>query len=239
MRKLLTALLILVSLPCLAQETDPYLIYLKEAGWDMPLYRGRTAIRYNFSYNGTYFWDLGGFRRGDLCYAGKVYRDMEMNINAHLQRLLIRFPDSFSTVDLGNRDVAWFTLEGERFVNLRAKGLDVPEGFYRAVYEGQEAVYERIDKEFRRDINSSNDGEIGYRDPDYKEGVYEIFAQRRTWYFVDKNGQATRFKKQNALLKAHPDRKRDVTRYLKEQGLDKADFATWCAAVMNYIEHGK
>ena len=229
----------LLLLPLLAAAQDPQALYLEQAGWDMPLYRGRTATNYSFSYNGTYLWDRSGFRSGDLSYAGKVYRNMEMDINAHQQHLLLRYPDSFNTVDLGNEAVDWFTLGQDRYVNLRRRGIDVPEGFYKVVYEGDASVYERIDKEFRRDISISNDGQIGYMDPAWKEGVFELFIQRRNWYYVAPNGQATRFRKQNFLLRTHPDKRRQATRHLKETGMDKADFSRWCQAYMNFVEHGK
>lgn len=239
MRFRLILTLLLLPLLGAAQQPDPQALYLQRAGWDMPLYRGRVATSYTFNYNGTYLWDRGGFRQGDLSYAGKTYRGLEMDVNAHLQHLLLRYPGSYSVMDLGNDAVDWFTLGEDRFVNLRRRGIDVPEGFYRVVYEGEAAVYERIDKEFRRDISSSNDGQIGYMDPAWKEGVFELFVQQKNWYYVDRNGKASRFKKQSFLLRTHPEKRRDATRYLKETGMAKAEFSRWCQAYMNFVEHGK
>lgn len=213
MKKVAIFLLFLLPLSALAQGNDLLLDYHNESGSALPLYRGRLATKYSFSYNGVYTWDRAGFREGDLVYEGKLYKGLQMDINAHSQTLLVHVPESFSVVDLGSDGVDSFSLGNTVYRNLSAKGINVPKGFYKVVYEGKECIYERIDKEFRRDINSKNDGSIGYKDPNFKEGVFEIFVQHRAFYHVDANGKAKKFSSLKALLKKHKDLRREVTNY--------------------------
>ncbi|MBQ9184899.1 MAG: hypothetical protein IJ151_03380 [Bacteroidales bacterium] len=240
MRKLLIILtFVLFPLAVMAQDTDLFGQYKASSASGLPLYRGKTATKYSFSYNGVYTWDRGGFRTGDLVFAGKLYKALQMNINAHLQTLLVYDPENYTTVDLGNTEVEEFSLGTEVFKNLSAKGYKLPKGFYKVIYEGEESVYERIDKEFIRDVHSSNDGTIGYKDPDYKEGVFEFFAQHRCFYYIGKEGKPEKFTNPKLLLGKHKDKKKAIRKMLKENRLNDADYAVQCLEIMKFIENAQ
>ena len=238
MRRFSVFILLLTSLTGFAQTTDLFEQYKEASAGAFPLFKGKIATKYNFSYNGVFTWDRNGFRAGDLMYAGKLYKGLQMDINAHLQTLLVYYPDNFTTVELEGPEVETFTLGNDVFRNLSARGIKVPKGFYKVIYEGKEAVYERIDKEFIRNINSANDGSIGYNDPNYKEGVFEQFVQHKTYYFIGADGKAERFNNPKFLIGRHKDKRKEIKKMLSEMGLSKADYDVMCRNIMNFVENG-
>ena len=194
--------LLLFCAPVLAQE--PVRDYVREAGTGLPLYRARVADAYGNRFNGTYLLDNEGFKLGELCYEGKVYSGILLHFDAAAQRVLLQQEGSPVMLDLGRDHIDWFVRDGRRFENLPARGVQLPDGFYEVVAQGQGAVYRRVDK--RRlslpDPNSSARGFIGYDDPNYKEGLMDYYSPKESWYQIKEDGSIKRLRSKRSIQNA-------------------------------------
>ena len=197
-------LLTLLPLSLSAQENEDYKDYAHAAGSGLPLYRARVADVYPHRYNGTYLIDNQGFLPGDLCYEGKTYSGLLLQVDAFTQHVLVRQEGSPIVLDLGRDQIDWFTRGGGKFINLPAMGCDVPEGFYEEMETGRGAVYRRVDKLLRTlpDVNASAREYIGYPDPDYKQGLLDYYERKETWYQVREDGTVRRLRGKRSINKA-------------------------------------
>ena len=148
-RLLLSTAVCFISLSVLAQEKDftQERAFLKEAGSEAALYRGRQATRYNIVYEGTYFWYTPDFVTGRAMLDGKIYDGLVMNLDAIAHEVLV-YPPAISSPVVMNRDnIDWIEMDGIRYVNLSRKGYQIAEGFYEIVHQDNEGtVYRHIRK---------------------------------------------------------------------------------------------
>lgn len=221
-----------------AQNYSEYYVYAEEAREMSMLFRGKEGINYPFAYNGTYFWYQRTFTPGDVFYNGKLYRDIYVNVNAHTQDLQVKQSPSLMPVVADRDYVDWFTMDSKMYVNLVKRGLpEASEGFYEVLYEGDAALYKRVDKIIRKDPNNKNGAAIGYNDPNYNDKVYDYFACRTQYYFL-KDGIWTQVKGVSALVKSYPSHKKGLKRFIKSTGLDKKmDFDQLGALVLKQVEN--
>ncbi|MBQ9184919.1 MAG: hypothetical protein IJ151_03480 [Bacteroidales bacterium] len=180
--------------------------YEDTAGWDLPLYRGKQMPEYNFRFNGTYYWDNLGYRTGDICYGGKVYRNILMNIDANRQAVYARFANRMQIWELDRDLIEWLTLDNTKFLNLRYYGVKkAPEGFFEVLREGPEGYNLRqVTKSYRESIEINGYYRIGYEDPDYNNKIFVFFSFKEQFFFVDKNWKLEKFGSLAKLFKKHP-----------------------------------
>ena len=241
MRPLFTATLasfvltLLLSVPSSGQEekTD-YDRYVEAAGDRLPVLRAKRAQRYSFAYSGTPYHDPNGFKDGEACICGKVYRNLIVNYNVNLQSLEVRSPESPLTRTYDTDDVDWFIRDGVKYINLRKEGHDVKEGFFEIVYDGKDKIYRRIDKSI--DVNTfSNIVNIGYTDPNYDDSIISFFNFKESWYLESGDGELFPFKNSRFLFKKYPGSKRIAKARLPY--FNESDHAFWYSTLMTYIEN--
>ena len=148
---------------------------------------------YNFPYNGTYLWFNTGFNPGTVCYDGRIYQDVPMNINAHKQEVLVKKTAVEPPVVLERSLLPWAMLDGYYYVNLRLAGVyGAPEGYFQILTDGRQTYYLQRIKLFAQDAADHNgvDG-IGYDDRSYREDVISYFHQKNL-YYTYRNGKFKR-----------------------------------------------
>ena len=135
------------SVPLPAQVREEGRRFMEEAGGNATVFRSRHPDRYNFQYEGTYFWQEEELRPGGIMLDGKWFEGMLLNIDAYEQEV-VAAPDGTRPAVLVRRDrVDWLTIGDDKYVNLNKKGYaDVPAGFYRVEYEDGYTVYRRVEK---------------------------------------------------------------------------------------------
>lgn len=236
-RILLLALLLTGFFPLAAQDYAEYYKYAEEAREMSMLFRGKQGMTYQFPHNGTYFWYGREFKKGDVFYNGKLYRDILVNVNAHRQELLVKQSESLLPVLADADYVEWFTMEGALFVNLALRGRDdVQPGFYQVLYEGDSSLYKRVDKIIRKDSQNRNGVGIGYYDPRYNEKILDYFANREVYYF-DNDGRFEPVKKLRGIVSAFPDRSKVLKKYIKSAGLKQMDFEKASVLLLEFAEN--
>ncbi|MBO6045422.1 MAG: hypothetical protein J6P69_06190, partial [Bacteroidales bacterium] len=155
--KLIATTAAVLSLLCLgttvsAQEYEELERFSEEAGGMSMLFRGKQGMSYSFPYNGTYYWYIKDFLPGEVFYNGKLYPGAFINVNAHLQELLVKQNEDYLPVLVDTDHVDWFTMGGRRFVTRDYAGLpSLPEGFFEVLFDGRSKLYKRVDKFLRKD----------------------------------------------------------------------------------------
>lgn len=203
-------------------------------------FRGQIAPQYKMRFNGTYFWDTPVYSENQtLCYDGRVYEGLTLNVNAHTQELLLlRDGDALAMV-IDRDKVEWFTSRDTLFVNLNNLGFkDMPQGYYKQLYSGSAILFEHIDKRIQSRTDDCNGDFIGYYDPHYNPAVTTCFEKVRTyWYYKD--GDFTRIKTKKDLKKyVYPDKKREIRKIAHSPmySYKKLKFERYYSAVVKGIE---
>jgi len=219
-----------------AQDYPELYRYIDAAGEKSILFRGKQGMSYPFPYNGTYFWYGRDFRPGDVSYNGKVYRGVSVNVNAHLQELLVKADGDFLPVMADIKHVGWFTIGDRLFIPRDATGVPgLPEGYYEVLFDGHAKLYKRVDKLLRKDTGNRNGAGIGYDDPNYNDRIPDYFANRVSYYFVQ-DGTARPVRKWRDVVSRYPARKKELKRFAKQAGAADSGFETLAVAILKHAE---
>lgn len=238
MKRILLTLLLLPGLlpPGLrAQERYDYEWYTAAAGIEAPVYRTRLAQTYEFPFNGTYRADTLGFLNGTLWYGGKRYDHMLLDIDARQQHLLVQYPGSPVVFDFGQERVERFDRGGIPYINLRAAGLNVPEGFFEEICTGRGTVYRLMGKVIQQIQPGAPMADIGYDDPHYRHEVLDYFSPKETWILLREDGSIFPLKRRNDFYKAFPTERKALRRKMSRLSETDADRASWTRAAMYYL----
>lgn len=205
-KKILLTTILLSLVPGLlrAQELTDYETYARAAGPDMPLLRSRIADSYGNYYNGTYLADTLGFLPGNICFEGKIYENLLLNLDAVLQHVLLQEEGSPIILDLGRERVQSFTRGGKIYVNLPSEGYSLPEGFYELMAQGRGAVYKRVNKIVGHlgDLTHDARAYIGYDDPHYRSDLFDYYQHKEYWYWIKEDGSIQRLKSKRKIRNA-------------------------------------
>ncbi len=207
------------------ERSDASEIYLESVKDKAVLYNGPTAFVYPFLYDGTYYVFGERFESNDLYYNGKLYRGVDLNLNAHRGELLIRMYGSVTTVVLNRSLVEWFTLGGRRFVSIGDEEYEgLPGGYYEALYEGSGLVLKRTEKVYGETI---------------RNGRTEYSFSPRVSRHVVSDGRAYTVKHVDALAKIHRPLRHEIRDYIGSRGggfTDRSRLDASLVSVMEYID---
>ena len=173
----------LAFVPAAAQEYAESEAFQKSASDNSLLFRARQALRYNMSYDGTYYWYSPDFEVGGVMYDGRWYDDVTLNVDAFGKQLVAIPSPGRPAVELDRDHIDFFTMGETRFVNLRKKGYDVPVGFYEVAYEGPFTLYRVVNKKITSDYSGAG-MTAGY--------AIDSFDTTES-YYIEKDGSITRF----------------------------------------------
>ena len=161
------------------------------------IFRGKLPGVYPYKYNGTYYWDRKEFQQGDVCYNGRMYRDVSLNIDACKGELQVRPMEKATAVVVFTDQVAWFTMGGKSFVNLQYLGWkDAPEGFFEVIRDGETPLLRQVEKTLRFDGTNGGASQIGYTDPDFNPSIPNFFMLRETFYALEQ-GKLVKINRRN------------------------------------------
>jgi len=142
-------------------------------------------------YEGTCYWYSPDFEIGSVLFDGKWYDGITLNVDAYEKELVV-IPSTGRPAVVPDRDrVDCFTMGGTRFVNLRKKGYDMPEGYYEVVYEGPFTLYRLVVKRIVDNLSGSVSGP-GYA-IDYFDTIESYYVERDGVVAPVRKGRARRF----------------------------------------------
>ncbi len=202
--------------------TDDYISHVKH---NALIFSGSVAQKYPFVHNGTYYVFNDVFHVNDLYYNGKLYKGVELNLNANSDELVVKVPESGKNVILNRDMVEWFTLDSKRFIGVKdGKYEDLPGGYYEVLYEGDGLVLRKITKLLKERVEGQK---IAYS--------FIPIVKR----YIIRDGVAYPVKKVGELTRIYRERKQDIRGFLKEQGRlfsSKGNLDNGLVAVMEFVE---
>lgn len=191
-----------------SQKESDYGTYSEVAGNYMNLYRGAAPVKYKFLHLGTFYAYSENFEKGEVKYNGRVYRDVVLNLNSHMDELYVRIPFSGREVVLNKSLVEHFTMGKRKFVNLN-------NGYYELLYDGKARLVKKIRKAYSEKIASSVNPVTGSR----LEKSFELQES----YILLKDGAEIKIPRKSALVALYAARRSEIKRKLREERISGQD----------------
>ena len=167
-----------------AQDYSERGTFIDESSGRSVLYRGRQAIRYNISFEGTPYWDSPEFVEGSITLDGKYYDGVMVNVDAFAGEVQLLPPGSRTAIVPPREHVDRASMGDIKFVNLVKKGYDVTPGFYEIVREGDFTLYRLVRKTLLTDLNKA--ASLGYAQEYFKDKDLYFFEKDDILYPIGK-----------------------------------------------------
>jgi hypothetical protein len=203
--KFLSFLLLMTFLPAahlFSQKESDYGTYANAAGNYMNLYRGAAPMKYKFLHLGTFYAYSETFEKGEVKYNGRIYSDVWMNLNSHMDELYVKIPYSGREVVLNKSLVEYFTIGKRKFVNRGG-------AYFELLFDGKSKLYKRIRKVYSEKIASSVNPLTGSR--------LEKSFEHQESYILNKDGGEFRILRKSSLLSLYPEKRGEINRKLREE----------------------
>jgi len=209
MKFILFCLLFAWSLVLSAQNIDDYKIFSDAAGEHSVLYRGKLPMIYGSKSPNdasTYFAFSTNFLKGGVCFCGKQYSDVALNLNAHTDELYVRDPITGTYIVVNKSFVDSFSLENHRFVHYKSEDHSVLDnGYYEVLYTGNVLLYKKIRKLYFE------------KTPDALRVVKGFTLEEN--FYLWKNNRWHRVGTKRDLKKLYPEQSKMIDQLQKTRGL--------------------
>ena len=238
MRLIRKALLTLLALlPVLAAAQDDAAVYMQQAGGSALLYRGHRAHGYPQPYNGTFYWDGPGFKEGAVRYNGKHYDNLQLNVDAVRQDLIVRTPSGGDGKVLNSEYVESFVMDGRTFLHLASLyGETAPEGYWEVLYSGRAKMLKQVVRILQKDLNGTMRSSMGY-DGEYREGVHNIFVYQEKFCYIAEDGSVFPIRNRSQLMRFYKNTKREISRHISHlEAAGRLSMERYCTEVVKYAE---
>ncbi len=215
-KKYFFLILILLQLSYLAAQPDQhYFKYSDEAAEEAILFRGTSPLAYLFIHTGTYFAYNEVFQKGTLRYNNKIYSDLLMNLNSHLDELYIYNPHNGRYVVLNKNLVDNFSLGEREFLNIReAEGVlkGMSPGYYEVLYKNKSVLlYKKIKKTYLE--------KVAHHLTQSATKIERTFVLSEH-YFIDIDGQVKGVKRFADLIRHYSSKRSGIREFVRQNSLD-------------------
>jgi hypothetical protein len=157
--------------------------YKKQAAENLRLYNGGEYLPHAHGVKGFPFLGSPDPLKGSVFYDGNLYEDVGMQYDLEEDNLVIRDYSGNYSICLVKQKIAYFIIDGHRFVYLQA-GNGLPSaGFYESLYSGKTGGYARRQKK------------ILSLDPTGSDASYHSYNE----YFIEKGGVYIPVKNERAV----------------------------------------
>ena len=172
-KTILTLSLAALPFALFAQESIDYKIFMNSAQGNSALFRGELPMAYGTmtpTDGSTYYAYSDDFKRGSLLFRGKLYHNIFLNLNAHLDELCAMETFPGLAVLVNKNFVDSFSVGGDQFVHYKQEEHSVLQsGYYQVLYSGQIKLYKKIRKQYYENSSSnpfdaSRSVQRGFRD---------------------------------------------------------------------------
>lgn len=236
-RLVCACMLVLCCLQSAWAQND-YTLFQAEAGGASLLYRGQKAYIHNLLFNGTYYWSDPGFRPGSVVYNGKRYDNVQLNLDAARQDLLVRIPGSILEKVVDRRYTESFTIGDSRFLNLQfLYGETAPSGYWMVLHDGPVRFLLRVTKLLEQDLDGRKRDETAY-DGTYRPNIYQVFTRQVAYCCIREDGTIVPVRNRREFLRQFdPSLRREIRRHVKRrEGAGLMRFEQYCKEVLKYVE---
>lgn len=205
---------LLVSCLSYGQARDDYDAYMQAAGDATLLFRGRSALPYNFPHNGTYYWYTPEFIEGTVRFNGKEYHGIELNIDAARQALICGISGSIKRSELERAQVECFTIGDRHFVNADGRWTgDAPEGYLEVLLDGPNTFLKQRVKTLVEDKEGTRSQDTDYSGV-FKSSVWRVFVCQTDYYIKDAQGALHKVKKRKDVYRLFKDHRKQLRKYV-------------------------
>lgn len=230
MKKSVLLLMMLLASGLLSAQDD-YKSFMDSAGENSALFKGYTPILYRFVHTGTYYAYEKSYLDGDVLYNGKRYRGVKLNLNSHLDELIVWDVKNNRFVQLNKSYVDTFTIGMRRFVNIKERDSSgmIDPGYYQLLYDNSVSVYKKIVKVYSESINQEYIAS--------NRGVIKKFISSVKYFLVNQDGTYV-IRRKRDILDLYPEMKKEIRKhirsnelYFKEDSMDEA-----MVSVLSFID---
>ncbi len=172
----------------------------------MPVFVGPEYTGFAGKLKGHPFYGSDLWEDGTLTFDGITYAAVPLLYDIANDLVVVVQPGEQGTlhkIQIAVENVQNFSTKGHSFTRLDSTIQDMPGGFYDQLYLGQVQVLAKRTK------------------TTLKQSTGLTFNQKDT-YFIHKNGQYYPVKSKGSVLKVFADKKADLQKFMKEQGVDFA-----------------
>ncbi len=231
MKKPVLLILMLFASGLLSAQDD-YKSFIESAGENSALLKGYTPILYRFVHTGTYYAYEKTYLEGDVLYNGKKYRGVKLNLNSHLDELIVWDEKNNRSIQLNKNYVDSFSIGQRKFVNIRKRdesGLIIP-GYYQLLYNNSVLVYKRIIKVYNESVNQEYIAS--------NRGIIKKFVPSIKYFLKNQNGTFI-IRRKKDILNLYPDKKKEIRKYIRSNGIyfneDSMDISI--VSVLSFIDN--
>ncbi|HCT95245.1 MAG: hypothetical protein A2X19_10065 [Bacteroidetes bacterium GWE2_39_28] len=235
MKKFILASLLYLFLSTLfAQTGEDYKKFIENAEGYSNLYRGTAPLAYKFTHTGTYFAYSPDFQIGTVRYNSKIYTNLMLNLNSHLDELYLFISYSGRYVVLNNDFVESFTMGTKEFHNITLqKGDNTPglsPGYYEVLYKNDSAkLYKKIKKTYAERINQSASSETNSK-------LERMFLATNTYHLV-KGEKVYGVKRVGDIIRIYPAKRKEIRHLIREKNLDaRSNRDNSFAEIIKFVE---
>ena len=163
---------------------------------------GTLPIAYYTIREGSFYIQSDEYKKGSIKYNGKMYYDLLLNINAHLDELYIKDVSNPNSLVLTKDLIEYFYIDNRFYKNFRTAQMS---GFYEVMVDGDISLYKKVQKVFyERIVDMSMSRE-------FNESVS---------YFIVDGDNIIKLSNPKKILNLYKSHKRMIKRELRKAGVD-------------------
>ena len=179
--------------------------YRQKAGNFALAYTGIVEKGYRVGYVNTPYYPTE-YTSGSFVYRGVPYTDVKLRNDCHTHRLIMLTPDGKFNRVLHPKEVSRAVIGNTPFVYFDARQATPGEGYYAAIYEGQDfSIYKQI---YVSNINKETRGSVMLQKFSLKERL-----------FLVKDGQWNTLSGKSSFIKHFKSHKAALNNYCKQHQL--------------------
>lgn len=209
------SLFLLETTALYTQDMGDYELYMDHAKDLSNLYRGTAPLNYNFVSTGTYFAYTKEYTRGDVLYNNKLYKDVLLNLNSHLDELYLFVEESGLPVMLNKDFVVKFNMGNRNYIHFKFKerNISIEDGFYELLWSnGKDSLIKKRIKNYEVRVNQSIDLKTGTE-------LERVFVPIDRYYIFNKKLHR-QIKRVTHLNSFYGIKKNKVRKFIKENNID-------------------
>lgn len=190
-----------------ATEREAMAAFLAEAGNQAAIYNGPRESQYLFRLDGHPYLRTEEFREGEIRFDGRLYPNVRLRLNTHLDELVILSPDRrmMTVVPPDRMEEARVDTLLVRYLAPRGKDdAALAEGYYVRLTSGACPLWKRARKSLQE---RAEDMQLIH------------YFQERVDYYVERDGRFLPANSRRALLRALSDRRDALSQFIKREKL--------------------
>lgn len=217
-KNIVLILIILSSISGYSQSKTDYEIFINAAQNNSLINNGTVPITYIGIKEGHCFIYTPEFFKGTICYDGKLYYDILLNINAHLDEVYLRHDQTGNISVLSKESISELTIGQRHYINFRKSNMS---GFFELLSDGEICLYKRVKKIFYENISNRD--------------LIRGFTADINLY-VEHNNVIHTVKKPKDIYRMFPEQKREIRTVMKNKGITfKGDREKYLLTVIEWL----